>query len=55
MGYKWRMDSSINLVERLKAVRHFSHLSQADLQRIVSSGIVRQFVSRQMTFEKSDW
>ena len=46
------MDSSANLVERLKAVRHFSQLPRADLQRIVSSGNVRQCVSGETIFEE---
>ena len=52
MGYKWHMDSSANLIERLKAVRHFSQLPRADLQRIVSSGNVRQCVSGETIFEE---
>jgi CRP-like cAMP-binding protein len=45
------MDS---LVEQLKAVRHFSQLSLPQLQRIVSSGNIRRYVSGETVFNEGE-
>jgi len=48
------MDTSSNLVDRLKTVRHFKDLSQTDLESIVASGNLRRFVTGQTIFGEGE-
>jgi CRP-like cAMP-binding protein len=48
------MTEPLNLAERLKAVKHFQNLPDADLTAIVSAGQVRRFVTGQTIIYEGD-
>jgi CRP-like cAMP-binding protein len=48
------MDDQLNLLDRLKTVKHFQNLSDADLAAIVSAGQIRRFGISQTIFHEGD-
>jgi CRP/FNR family transcriptional regulator, dissimilatory nitrate respiration regulator len=48
------MDNPASLIERLRTVKHFSHLSQGDLKTIVSSGNIRKFGTGETIFSEGE-